>query len=198
MTSRWWKSPFSVVTEYCKVANISSMYVKINGTSVFFLKKYVTLHYLNLYLHPCPTTNKSENKCKPLLAISMSPSGKKMPQKGFFGTILQRCKTLPLAPKALCLEPFCKLSEGTLQIGCKVSFWQCFSLKNIEISKKYWSLSCQKLTMRPKCKVNFASLQKGSKHSAFGARGSVLQRCKMVPKNPFSGIFFPLGCHRLI
>ena len=62
-------------------------------------------------------------------------------QKVPIGTFSQRCKTLPFAPKKLLLEPLCELAEGTFQIGCKVSFWQCFALKkyrNIEkISKKY-------------------------------------------------------------
>ena len=116
-----------------------------------------------------------------------------MPQKGFFGTILQRCKALPLAPKALCLEPFCKLAKLTLHFGRIVSFWQLKLQYFFDISIFFKEKHCQKLTLQPICKVPSESLQKGSKHSAFGARGSVLQRCKMVPKNPFCGIFFPLG-----
>ena len=110
-------------------------------------------------------------------------------QKVSIGTILQRCKALPLAPKALCLEPFCKLANVTLHFGRIVSFWQLmlqyffdiFSIFRYFFNAKH----CQKLTLQPICKVPFASSHKGSKRSFLGAKGSVLQRCEKVPIGTF-------------
>ena len=72
-------------------------------------------------------------------------------QKVSIGTILQRCKALPLAPKALCLEPFCKLANVTLHFGRIVSFWQLMLQYFFDIFSIFRYFSMQNIAKSSLC-----------------------------------------------